>query len=55
MKTHQILKIVCFRPDVMRNGIIYLDFDREAASLEEAVISAIKDVQSCDAKQNTMK
>lgn len=29
-----------------RNGAVYLDFDRDAFSLEEAVISAIKDVQS---------
>ena len=29
-----------------RNGAVYLDFDREASSLEEAVVSAIKNVQS---------
>lgn len=29
-----------------RNGTVYLDFDREANSLEEAVISAIKDIES---------
>jgi hypothetical protein len=29
-----------------RNGTVYLDFDREAISFEEAVISAIKDVES---------
>lgn len=29
-----------------KNGAIYLEFDREAASLEDAVVSAIKDVQS---------
>lgn len=29
-----------------RNGTVYLDFDREASSLEEAVISAIKDIKS---------
>jgi addiction module HigA family antidote len=29
-----------------RNGAVYLDFDREAASLEEAIISAMKDVKS---------
>lgn len=29
-----------------RNGAVYLNFDREASSLEEAVITAIKDVQS---------
>lgn len=29
-----------------RNGAVYLDFNREATSLEEAVISAIKDVKS---------
>lgn len=29
-----------------RNGAVYLEFDREASSLEEAVISAIKDVRS---------
>jgi DNA-binding transcriptional regulator YiaG len=28
-----------------RNGAVYLEFDREADSLEEAVISAIKNVQ----------
>lgn len=29
-----------------RSGAVYLDFDREALSLEDAVISAIKDVRS---------
>jgi len=29
-----------------KNGTVYLEFDREALSLEEAVVSAIKDVQS---------
>jgi len=29
-----------------RNGAVYLEFDRESSSLEEAVISAIKDVKS---------
>lgn len=29
-----------------RNGTVYLDFDREASSLEEAVISAIKAIKS---------
>ena len=29
-----------------RNGAIYLDFDREASCLEEAVVSAIKNIQS---------
>jgi predicted DNA-binding transcriptional regulator AlpA len=29
-----------------KNGAVYLEFDREASSLEEAVVSAIKDVQS---------
>lgn len=29
-----------------RNGTVYLDFDREASSLEQAVISAIRDVES---------
>jgi hypothetical protein len=29
-----------------RSGAVYLDFDREAISFEDAVISAIKDVQS---------
>jgi hypothetical protein len=29
-----------------RNGAVYLEFDREASSLEEAAVSAIKDVQS---------
>lgn len=29
-----------------RNGTVYLDFDREASSLEDAVISAIQDIRS---------
>lgn len=29
-----------------RNGAVYLEFDRKSSSLEEAVISAIKDVKS---------
>lgn len=29
-----------------RNGTVYLDFDRKAASLEEAVMMAIKDVET---------
>lgn len=29
-----------------RNGTVYLDFDRQASSLKEAVISAIKQVES---------
>ena len=29
-----------------RNGAVYLDFEREASSIEEAVISAIKNVKS---------
>jgi predicted DNA-binding transcriptional regulator AlpA len=29
-----------------RNGTVYLDFEREAPSLEEAVISAVSDVES---------
>lgn len=29
-----------------RSGAVYLEFDREAASLEDAVVSAIKNVQS---------
>jgi hypothetical protein len=29
-----------------KNNTVYLEFDREASSLEEAVVSAIKDVQS---------
>ena len=29
-----------------RNGTVYLDFDREADSLENAIITAIKDVES---------
>lgn len=29
-----------------RNGTVYLDFDREAGSMEEAIISAIKDIES---------
>ncbi len=28
----------------VRNGVLYLDFDREGSSLEEAVLSAVKDV-----------
>lgn len=30
------------------DGIQYLDFDREAASLEEAVLSAVADIESVD-------
>lgn len=30
------------------DGLQYLDFDREAASLEEAVLSAVTDVESVD-------
>jgi DNA-binding transcriptional regulator YiaG len=33
-----------------RNGAVYLNFDRESSSLEEAVISAIKNIQSIDAE-----
>lgn len=33
-----------------RNGAVYLNFDRTASSLEEAVISAIKNIQSIDAE-----
>lgn len=29
-----------------KNGTVYLDFDRESENLEEAVISAIKDIES---------
>src|SRR5215208_2964711 len=29
-----------------RNGAVYLDFDRAATSLEQAVISAIRDIES---------
>ncbi|MGE3920246.1 MAG: helix-turn-helix transcriptional regulator [Gammaproteobacteria bacterium] len=29
-----------------RNGTVYLDFDRKAASLQNAIMSAIKDVES---------
>lgn len=29
-----------------RNGTVFLDFDREASSLEEAVLSTIRDVES---------
>jgi len=32
----------------IRNGVPYLDFDREAESLEEAVLSAIADVQNAN-------
>jgi predicted DNA-binding transcriptional regulator AlpA len=35
-----------------RNGTVYLDFDRKASSLEEAVISAIKDIQSSSVEAN---
>ena len=31
-----------------RNGTVYLDFDRESSSFEDAVISAIKQVESTD-------
>ncbi len=30
-----------------RNGTVYLDFDREGSSLEEAVLSAIQAVEGC--------
>ena len=30
------------------NGIQYVDFDREAASLDEAVLSAVRDVEQVD-------
>lgn len=33
-----------------RNGTVYLDFDRKASSLEDAVITAIKDVESASVK-----
>lgn len=33
-----------------RSGTVYLDFDREATSLEDAVVSAIKDVESSSVK-----
>lgn len=33
-----------------RNGTVYLDFDRKAASLEEAVLSAIKNVETSSVK-----
>jgi hypothetical protein len=33
-----------------RSGTVYLEFDREASSLEDAVISAIKDVNSSGAE-----
>ncbi len=33
-----------------KNGTAYLDFDREAANFEEAIISAIKDVESASVK-----
>ncbi len=33
-----------------RSGTVYLDFDREAVSLEDAVISAIRDVESSSVK-----
>ncbi len=33
-----------------RNGTVYLDFDRKAVSLEEAVLSAIKNVESSSVK-----
>jgi hypothetical protein len=29
-----------------RNGVVYLDFDREALSLEQAALSAIRDIES---------
>lgn len=29
-----------------RNGAVYLDFDREASSIEEAIISAVKNIES---------
>jgi hypothetical protein len=33
-----------------RSGTVCLDFDREAVSLEDAVVSAIKDVESSSVK-----
>lgn len=33
-----------------RNGTVYLDFDRKADSLEEAVLSAIRDVENSSIK-----
>lgn len=33
-----------------RNGTVYLDFDRKAASLEEAVMTAIKNVEAAPIK-----
>jgi len=33
-----------------RSGTVYLDFDRKAVSLEDAVVSAIKDVESSSVK-----
>ncbi len=33
-----------------RNGAVYLEFSREATSLEEAVVSAIKDVKTASTK-----
>jgi hypothetical protein len=32
-----------------RNGIAYLEFDREAGSLEKAIVSAVRDVERADA------
>lgn len=34
----------------IKNGTVYLEFDREAFFLEEAVVSAIKNVQYMDKK-----
>jgi len=34
----------------VRNGTVYLDFDRPAKSLEDAVLSAIKDVEASSSK-----
>lgn len=32
----------------IRNGVVYLDFDREAPCFEEAILSAIKDIERAD-------
>jgi hypothetical protein len=31
-----------------KNGVVYLDFDREGVALESTIISAIKDIESAD-------
>jgi hypothetical protein len=38
-----------------RSGIAYLEFDREAGSLEEAILSAVRDVERADARLRVIR